>query len=273
MIDPQPPGLTDVPETMLWTLHSRAQEAMRPDGVFRDPKAVEIYQGLDYDFERNFGRSNPMAALRAQLFDQLVSAFLEEHPGASVVNLGEGLETQRYRLEQAPGEWFTVDLPEAIGIRERFIPADARHQHIALSATDRAWMRCIPRDRPVCIAAQGLFMYFQEQDVRDLLGDIAAQFPRCHLLFDVIPHWVSRGSVLMGGLPLTRHYRTPVMPWGVHRILLKSRLKSWVGRPCDVSLLDYPPFPRGAARLASKTAEVLPGARQWTPFVVKVALR
>ncbi|WP_439102768.1 class I SAM-dependent methyltransferase [Congregibacter sp.] len=273
MTQPQAPGLTDVPETMLWTLHSRAQEAMRADGVISDDKAVEIYQGLDYDFERNFGRSNPMAALRAQLFDRVVSAFLEEYPGASVVNLGEGLETQRYRLAEVPCEWFTVDLPEAIAIRERFMQPDARHEHIPLSATDRAWMKRIPRDRPVCIAAQGLFMYFQEQDVRDLLGDIAMQFPRCHLVFDVIPHWVSRASVLAGGLPLTRHYRTPIMPWGVYRFLLKSQLKSWVGRSGDVSLLDYPPFPRGPARLASKAAPLMPGARQWMPFVVKVTLR
>uniref|UniRef100_UPI003F6BD3C2 class I SAM-dependent methyltransferase n=1 Tax=Congregibacter sp. TaxID=2744308 RepID=UPI003F6BD3C2 len=124
MSPPHAPGLSDVPETMLWTLYSRAEEAMRPDGTFDDPKAVEIYRGIDYDFKRSFGRSNPMAALRAQLFDRSLSAFLGQYPGASVVNLGEGLETQRYRLCEEACCWYTVDLPEAIAIRERFVAPD-----------------------------------------------------------------------------------------------------------------------------------------------------
>lgn len=272
MSDFQAPGLVDVPETMLWTLHSRAQEAMRPDGVFPDAKAVEIYQSLDYDFERSFGRSNPMAALRAQMFDQSVSAFIARHPGGSIVNLGEGLETQRYRIADASCTWYTVDLPEAIAIRERFITPDERHRHIALSATDRTWMDGVAEDQPVLIAAQGLFMYFQEQEVRELLGDIAMRFPQCQLVFDVVPYWVSRASVLAKGLPLTRHYRTPVMPWGVHRFSLRTKLKAWVRRPCSIELIDYPKFPRGAPRLASSVLPMLPGARHWVPLLAQIQL-
>lgn len=268
----QAPGLTDVPETMLWTLHSRAQEAMRADGVFPDPKAVEIYESLDYDFERSFGRSNPMAALRATLFDDVVSAFIDRNPGASVVNLGEGLETQRYRLPNKPCSWYTVDLPEAIAIRERFIEPDSQHMHLALSATDRAWMDHVPDDGPVLIVAQGLFMYFKEQDVRRLLGDIAARFPQCEVVFDVVPRWVSRASVLARGLPLTLHYRTPVMPWGVNRFSLPFRLKSWVRRPSEITLIDYPPFPRGLPRLASAVFPALPGAKHWAPMLVHMTL-
>lgn len=267
------PGLSDVPETMLWTLHSRAQEAMRSDSAFPDAKAAEIYQCLDYDFERSFGRSNPMAALRAHLFDQSVSAFIAAHPGGSIVNLGEGLETQRYRIDDESCAWYTVDLPEAIAIRERFIAPDERHTHIALSATDRAWMDAVPDDGPLLIAAQGLFMYFQEREVRNLLLDIAARFPRCQLIFDVIPLWVSRASVLAGGLPLTRHYRTPVMPWGVHRFSLRTKLKGWVQRPCSIELIDYPAFPRGAPRLISSVFPLLPGSRHWVPLMVEMQLR
>ncbi|MFT4767882.1 MAG: O-methyltransferase involved in polyketide biosynthesis [Glaciecola sp.] len=272
MSEPREPGLTDVPETMLWTLHSRAVEAMRPDSVFPDAKAVEIYQSLDYDFERSFGRSNPMAALRARMFDRSVSTFIAENPGGSIVNLGEGLETQRYRISDDSCAWYTVDLPAAIEIRERFIAPDERHTHITLSATDRAWMDRIPEDRPVLIAAQGLFMYFQEQEVRGLLNDIAARFPQCQLVFDVIPYWVSRASVLAKGLPLTRHYRTPVMPWGVHRFSLRTKLKGWVRRPCNIDLVDYPRFPRGALRLVSWVVPMLPGARHWVPLVAEIQL-
>lgn len=268
--DFQEPGLSDVPETMLWTLHSRAKEAMRADGVLSDSKGVEIYQSIDYAFERNFGSSNPMAALRAEVFDRSAQAFIARHPGGSIVNLGEGLETQRYRIDDESCTWYTVDLPEAIAVRERFITPDERHRHIALSATDPAWMDSIPSEQPVLIAAQGLFMYFQEKEVRSLLGDIAARFPQCWLIFDVIPYWVSRASVLAGGLPLTRHYRTPVMPWGVHRFSLRTKLKGWIRRPSTIELIDYPKFPRGGSRLLSSIIPLVPGARQWVPLVAEV---
>ena len=49
-------GLTDVPETMLWTLHNRVSEAkLGDDGWFHDPKSLEIYSKIDYDYERSFG--------------------------------------------------------------------------------------------------------------------------------------------------------------------------------------------------------------------------
>ncbi len=50
----QLPNLTGVPETMLWTLHNRAYEAMHPQAIIDDPKCIEIYQSLDYDYEKSF---------------------------------------------------------------------------------------------------------------------------------------------------------------------------------------------------------------------------
>ncbi len=57
--------LSDIPETMLWTLHNRAVEALRSDGVIDDDKAIEIYQSIDYDYEKNFGKAEPSHALRS----------------------------------------------------------------------------------------------------------------------------------------------------------------------------------------------------------------
>lgn len=59
--------LADVPETMLWTLHNRATEAMRKDGIINDEKCIEIYQSIDYDYERSFGKGEPSHALRSLL--------------------------------------------------------------------------------------------------------------------------------------------------------------------------------------------------------------
>lgn len=54
MTDSRPVNLTGIPETMLWTLHNRAAEALRKDTFLRDPDCLRIYRAIDYDFERSF---------------------------------------------------------------------------------------------------------------------------------------------------------------------------------------------------------------------------
>ncbi|GAB5414214.1 MAG: class I SAM-dependent methyltransferase [Congregibacter sp.] len=267
------PGLSDVPETMLMTLYSRATEAMRADTSFADPEAVRIFRRIDYPFRKNFGLPEPSMALRASVFDDCLRAFLKNYPGGQIVNLGEGLETQRFRVNAGDSRWFSVDLPESIAVRERFIEPDQGHQHIACSALDERWMASVPGDQATFIAAQGLLMYLPEADVKRLLWRIGQHFDRVTLVFDVIPRWVSRATVLGGGLPRTAFYKTPPMPWGISRQRLPATLRRWIERPLDVTLRPYPAWPREPARTASRLAAKLPGFELLAPGIAEVSLR
>ena len=93
--------LRGIPETTLWTLYMRAVEARRPDAVLDDPKAVELLEAVDFPFEARFGapRMAQWQALRARTFDDEVRRFLGRHPDGTVVALGEGLETQFWRVD------------------------------------------------------------------------------------------------------------------------------------------------------------------------------
>lgn len=265
------PGLSDVPETMLWTLHSRASEAARSDGALRDDKALAIYRSLDYDFERSFGRAEPTLALRALAFDERLRAFLRSYPTATIINLGDGLETQRYRVEAPEARWYSVDLPEAISVRERFIEPDDRHTHLAYSATSREWLAHIPRDSPIYVSAQGLFMYFPRSDVKALLQLLVSDLGPERIVFDVIPAWLAGLSRAAGGLPRTPRYRTPVMPWGVNRYWLQPLLTRWLGPEIRVALHDFPDYPRWPERAASRFAARVPGVRHWGPTIVETS--
>ena len=90
--------LKNVPQTMLWTLHNRATEAMRKDGIIKDERAIEIYHSIKYDYEGDFGKGEPSHAVRSLTFDKEIRNFIQNFPVCSIVNLGEGLETQRFRF-------------------------------------------------------------------------------------------------------------------------------------------------------------------------------
>lgn len=219
------PALAGIPETMLWTLYARASEARRQGGILRDPQALRIADALDYDFTARFGIPNPLFALRAALIDDVVRGFLSRQPDCLVISLGEGLETQCHRTDNGRMRWLSIDLPEAIKLRELFLAPTARFRHLAASALDDTWMTEAAAAAPPLIIMQGLLMYFEPADVRALFGRIAHRLPGAELVFDVVSRELSAAT--RQGHHQTDHYMLPAMPWGLNRNEIAPSLRSW----------------------------------------------
>jgi O-methyltransferase involved in polyketide biosynthesis len=212
--------LGGVPETLLWTLYHRALEARRDDGVLDDPQGVELVERIDYPFEERFGGGEGLLAqwqaLRALRFDIEVRRFLTADPDGTVVALGEGLETQFWRVDNGRVDWVTVDLPEAIELRERLLPPGERRALIAGSAFDESWMDAVDASRGLLITAQGLFMYFDYADVKRLMDAIGRRFPDAGIVFDAVPAWLAKASQ-RGKLGDADRYQPPAWQWGMDR--------------------------------------------------------
>src|SRR5690348_16690669 len=111
--------LTGVPETALWNLYHRAAAAR--SGHLTDPRAIELVSRIDYPFERfdspYRGLAARMHAQRILTIDAALRRLLADSPGATVVALGEGFETQFWRVDDRLLRWLTLDLPEVIAVR------------------------------------------------------------------------------------------------------------------------------------------------------------
>lgn len=271
-----PPRLPRVSETMLWTLHNRASEALRPDTILHDPWAVELYRAIDFDYRGCFGRPEASHALRSLVFDEQLRLLLADQPRALILNLGEGLETQRHRVPHPGALWVSVDLPEAIALREQHLPADEGHRHLAASATDRGWINQLQqlpgaRDRPAIITAQGLLMYLEPAVVARTVAMLADQLPGGVLLFDTVPGWFSRRTLRPGGWRWTRDYTVPPMPWGVDRHRLMATVRGWSPRIASVEEVPYlSRWPRGVGRWLGPLAAATPVVNRYGPAVVRV---
>jgi O-methyltransferase involved in polyketide biosynthesis len=263
------PALANVSETMLWALHNRASEASRQDGVLTDPASVRIHQSLDYAFSRHFGRPAGSLAARAAEIDKALARWIARHPDGTVVSLGEGLETQCLRVDNGRIRWLSVDLPDAISLRARFLPPTDRFRHIAASALDPAWMDAVDPSADVFIVAQGLLMYLPPRSLRKLFASIADRFPAAEMVFDVVPRWFSRLTLL--GLNQTPRYRLPPMPWGINRDEIEPTLRRWMPRLANVTFLDYR-VPRGLSHFAAHLIARMPFLRHEVPSLVHVAL-
>jgi O-methyltransferase involved in polyketide biosynthesis len=263
------PGLAGVPETMLWTLHHRANESQRPDRVLNDPDSVRLHAAIDYDFARSFGDPSGFLAARAAAIDTVLRRWIAAHPDGVIVSLGEGLETQVHRVDNGRIHWLSVDLPDAIRLRACFLPPTERLRHIAVSALDTTWMDAVDPSDGVFIIAQGLLMYLRPDNVRHLLTAIARRFPAADIIFDTVPRWFSR--LTLAGLWQTPHYRLPPMPWGIDRDAIEAEMHAWLGPAARVAFLPYG-RPRGLPALMDRAISRTPVMRHVVPSLVRVSL-
>lgn len=233
--------LSGVPETLLWNLYQRATEARRPDRVLDDPWAVELVDRIDYPFAETFGSGGlgQWQALRASRFDLEVRRFLADTPGGTVVALGEGLETQFFRVDDGRVRWLTVELPETVAVRDQLLPPEPpRRRTLACSVLDESWMDAV-QPGPVLLSAQGLLMYVQPGEVHRLLEACADRFPGATMVLDGVPRWFS-DRTLAGTMRTAEGYVTPPMPWALDR-----DERAWLAAlPAVASVTELVP-PRG----------------------------
>lgn len=255
--------LDGVEATALGTLRNRAVEALHPRSDYADAEAVRLYESIDYEFAR-FGPHSQTQALRALAMDRALRAYLATHPAATVVALGEGLQTTYWRLGRPAVEWLSVDTAPVIDLRSRLLPAEPRVDPLATSVLDRTWLDRVDPARGVFVTAEGLFMYLDPADVLSLIADCARRFPGGRLIFDSIPAWYSARS--LRGLRLSDRYTTPPMPFSLP-VSRARRLPATIDRVAtavDVS----PPAGRGLWRpRALRALTNLPPLRDLRPSV------
>lgn len=181
--------LTGVARTLLVPLACRALESIRPEAILHDPQSEAVFQTLGGGPHFLMGMSGPdlfATVMRVRQFDAFARGFLAAHAGGLLVDLGCGLDTRFYRLDDGRLEWLGLDLPEVIALRRRWLPDEARCRTRACSLFDLAWLAELDPRRPTLFLAEGVFPYFTAAEVRPLLAALAARFRGAELVFDAL---------------------------------------------------------------------------------------
>jgi O-methyltransferase involved in polyketide biosynthesis len=185
--EPVPVGLSGVSATLLSNLARRAAAARAKRPLLDDPLAVEAVERLDYDFTDASRRGASWHAVRVATFDGAVRRFLKSNPAGTVVALGEGLETQFWRVDNGRVRWLTVDFPPVLDLRRRVLPEESRQQSHSGSALDLGWIAQVESPAPVLVTAQGVLPYFEREQVHALIAAMAERLPGSSFVFDVVP--------------------------------------------------------------------------------------
>jgi len=174
-------------ETLLIPLYTRAVESLKPDPVIIDPKAKEILDKIDYNFNLLPLSTQSVAALcmRASKIDLSAKQFINRNPDGIIIHAGCGLDSRFLRIGNKIFQWYDLDYPEVINLRRNFYKETENYKMISSSVTDIKWMKKIKTwDNPVMVIAEGLMMYLQEKDVRNIILNLQKTFPGCEIIFD-----------------------------------------------------------------------------------------
>lgn len=179
-------ALTPSQKTALVPLYQRAKESRHADSKFKDPLAEEMVARIDFDFSEVDAdlAGRRATAIRTEVFDRETAAFIKRAQEGTIVNLGAGLDTRFFRVDNGRIRWFDIDLPEMIDLRRRFIPESERLSFMKGSILDFQWLDALPLSSPIFFVAEGVLVYFEETDVRALFRNIADRCDEAEIIFD-----------------------------------------------------------------------------------------
>ncbi|ORX84814.1 polyketide synthesis O-methyltransferase [Anaeromyces robustus] len=212
-------SLGTVQETLLIPLYFRAKETKKENGSINDPQAVELVDKIDYDFSKfDRGKASELGIIsRTVILDNEVQKYIDEHPDCVIVNLGCGLCTRNLRLDLKQTKWYNLDFPDVIEVRKKFLKPKENCYDIAKSCFDETWPNDVNagnKDKDVLIISEGVFMYFTEDEVKQLIQLIKKNFKKTTLYIEIMHSLLARHTNMHDTVTKTN----ATLGWGISQV-------------------------------------------------------
>jgi O-methyltransferase involved in polyketide biosynthesis len=190
--------LEEIEETMLGPLWARAKYSKKFPNLLNDQKAVEIIKEVEYDFdqmEKILGEWRAIGLLiRAKRFDEALKEYMKSRPKCCVLNIGAGLDTTFFRVDNGQIKCYNLDLPNVIQYREKLIGESERNKNIAGDVFDLQWIEKIDfkKEEGIFIIAGGFIYYFTEEKIANFIKELANNFSDGEIIFDAVSSLVAK---------------------------------------------------------------------------------
>ncbi len=203
-------NLSDVSKTAIITMAMRATQSEDPKSDFNDPMSVQSLNKLfDLASESEkksilkikkmyggFGKTDAKrGVLRASIIDGIVNDYISINQPCTVIYVACGFDTRYWRIDKRDSVYIELDLPEVIDQKKELFGEQIDYKMISSSVFDFSWIDEVTNDgnSNFLIVMEGLLMYFQEEDVKKLLGEISRRFTSSQFVTDAIDKKFSKG--------------------------------------------------------------------------------
>ena len=181
--------LGDIQRTLFMPVWARVVETKKENPILVDRTALEIIDTVDFDFSQmtdNLAEISQIGWIaRCKRYDLIVDRFINDHPKGTVVNIGCGLDTSFERINRNSILWYDLDLPDVIELKRKFQKETEKRRFISSSFLDTDWFNKLEINEDILFISAGVFVYFEEQEIRDFVIKVANRFKNCEMFFDV----------------------------------------------------------------------------------------
>lgn len=190
-------NINDVAETAFLTLYGHALDAQSSEPILNDQSSIKTIQLLNNKLSQSNKKLHKRlakrkidkklvihTAIRAKKYDKYVVDFIKRHPKATIVNIGCGLDNRFERIDNGEIEFYDLDLPDIIDIKEQLFNKTERYHYISQSVFDFSWIKNIAKN-DILFLAEGVFMYCNEKDVKSLFLKLQSEFPGSEIVCEV----------------------------------------------------------------------------------------
>ena len=185
-------NLKNVSETLLVPLYVRYVESIKKNPYFIDRSAIEIVENSDYDFMTKVNNKMNINGCIAKtiIFYRKVSKYIKENPECTVINLGCGLDDRFNRVDNGKIRWYNIDIKPVIDLRDKLIEKKDRYINIASSILESSYLDKIENKENVLVIAEGLLMYFTEDEVIEIFNMIIDSSEKCTFIVELMSKWM-----------------------------------------------------------------------------------
>ena len=135
-------------------------------------------------------KTNTSSVARHRIIDDLLRQELLANPNLTVVIIGAGFDSRAYRLKG--GFWIELDEPQVIAYKNERLPVSNSEnvlQRIPIDfSTDslEEKLSSFTNRSPVVVVIEGVFIYLEEEMIRQLLQKLRRLFPQHKLICDLM---------------------------------------------------------------------------------------
>jgi O-methyltransferase involved in polyketide biosynthesis len=220
--------LSGISETLLIPLMGRALETKKRESLLKDAKSLEIFESLDYDFDKfsdtHSRRSMTRTTIRTAIIDRMVQCHLQDYPESTIVEIGCGLNSRFERLSPPKVHWFDLDVLQVYKVWQQFFTETENRTFLPYSAFDDQWIAKVKKAStgPVLFISEASVIYFSAEKVRRLFQLLGEHFPHSYYLFDTAqPAFIASLKQNEDALK----FCNAQIKWAIEDI---SKLKEWV---------------------------------------------
>jgi len=135
-------------------------------------------------------RPNSSNVARHRIIDDLLREELRAKPDLRIVIIGAGFDSRAYRLKG--GRWVELDEPQVVAYKNELLspatcdnPLDRVAIDFSNESVEEKLSSFATTDRAV-VVIEGVFMYLEEEVIRQLLQTLRRLFPRHKLICDLM---------------------------------------------------------------------------------------